>query len=108
MAAVKPVKSFRVLQFELFLPSYTEHSSCVMESCMSGGQQSNMTVKPDLLSNIIYSVCEAVALREGREADGCLHGLLEFGGCDSERQDTHDGLRVLLELLLIIALVRLL
>lgn len=79
-----------------------------MESRMSVGQQNNFTVKSDLLRDIICSICEAVSLTEDWEMDGCLNEFLEFRCCDPERQDTHNGLRVLLELLLIIALVRLL
>lgn len=106
------LRSFRALKFEpaarLFLLYYTEHNSCVMESRMSVGQQNNFTVKSDLLRDIICSICEAVGLTEDWEVDGCLNEFLEFRCCDPERQDTHNGLRVLLELLLIIALVRLL
>lgn len=62
------LKSFRALKFEpaarLVLLYYTEHNSCVMESCMSVGQQNNFTVKSDSLNDIIYSISEAAGLGE--------------------------------------------
>lgn len=50
---------------------------------MSVGQQNNFTVKSDLRSDIIDSICQAVDLRERTERwDGWLNEILELRCCD--------------------------